>query len=283
MINPDSKCIMVIAAILLTLTLTSGCANSKPGNAPGKQGEKPPGEEERVKKSKKMDYTEGLKLWKEILVKYVDEKGLVGYLSLKENKEDAKKLRSYIGCLEAVDPEKLNSREEKLAFWINCYNAVTINGVLQHYPVDTVKDVKDFWHITVVRVGDKEYSLGTIENSVLRSLAEPRMHWAIVRASKSSAGLLNEPYDAPKLEEQLAGQEKELLVGRKQVYVDKKRKKLMLSPFFYWYGEDFIKKAGTKLEYVKKYLSEEDLDFIEDYPLSMGYIKPDWSLNKQEK
>jgi len=72
-------------------------------------------------------------------------------------------------------------------------------------------------------------------------------------------------------------------VGRKQVYIDRKNCSIFLSAFFFWYGEDFIKAAGTKLAFVKKYLSEKDLEFIEDNQMTISYIKFDWSLNQQDK
>jgi hypothetical protein len=218
-----------------------------------------------------------------ILKNRVDAKGLVDYEGLKKDKAQRKGLRAYLDYLGTFDPEKLKSKKEKLAFWINAYNAAVIAGVVELYPVKSVKDVKDFWHRIVLYVGEKEYSVGEIENSVLRKMDEPRIHWAIVRASKGCASLLQEPYTADKLDKQLEKQEKDYIAGRKQAYVNKEKGWLMLSSLFYWYGEDFVKAAGTKLDYVKKYLSKEDLEYIEDNQISPKYIKYDWSLNEQEK
>ena len=232
-------------------------------------------------KLKKAPDTASHELWGKVLAKRVDEKGLVDYEGLKKEKADLKNLQAYLDHLAAFDPEKLKDKKEKLAFWINCYNAATIAGVLKFKPEKSVKEVKDFWHRVIVHVGENEYSLGDIENTILRNMDEPRIHWALVRASKGCAGLLAEPYTAGKLEEQLGAQEKSYLAGRRQVYLDRKRKALMLSSLFYWYGPDFVRAAGTKLSYVRKYLSEEDLEFIEDNPIATKYIKYDWSLNSQ--
>jgi len=218
-----------------------------------------------------------------VLKNRVDAGGLVDYEGLKKDKKEYKALRSYLDYLGTFNPDKLKSKKEKIAFWINAYNAAVIAGVVELYPVKSVKDVKDFWHRIVLHVGEKEYSVGEIENSVLRKMEEPRIHWAIVRASKGCAALLQEPYTADKLDKQLEKQEKDYLVGRKQAYVNKEKGWLMLSSLFYWYGEDFVKATGTKLDYVKKYLSKEDLEYIEDNQISPKYIKYDWSLNNQEK
>ncbi len=218
-----------------------------------------------------------------VLKNRVDKNGLVDYEGLRKDKKERKALREYLDYLGTFNPDKLKSKEEKLAYWINAYNAAVIVGVIELNPKKSVKDEKDFWHRIVLHAGEKEYSVGEIENSVLRNLEEPRMHWAIVRASKGCAALLQEPYTAEKLDKQLAKQEKDYLAGRKQAYVNKEKGLLMLSSLFYWYGEDFVKAAGTKLDYVKKYLSKEDLEYIEDNQVSPKYIKYDWSLNKQDK
>jgi hypothetical protein len=232
---------------------------------------------------KKAGGTVSHELWGKVLARRLGEKGLFDYQGLKKDKDGLKDLDAYLDMLGAVDPDRLKSKEEKLAFWINCYNAAAVAGVIKFYPIKSIKDVKDFWHRITVHVGDKEYSLGDIENSILRGFGEPRIHWALVRASKGCARLLDQPYGAEKLDEQLTNREKKYLTGRKQVYIDKEKKLLMLSSLFFWYGEDFIKAAGTKLDYVRKYLSEEDLEFLEDNPVGTAYIKYDWSLNEQEQ
>ncbi len=269
--NPSAKtAVAVIFFVLLPFTGGKYYVNSKAD----------------ADKLKKAPDTASHELWGKVLAKRVDKsgkRGLVDYDGLKKEKEDLKNLRAYLDYLGAFDPDKLKNKKEKLAFWINCYNAAVVAGVLNFKPEKSVKDVKDFWRRVIVHVGKKEYSLGDIENTILREMDEPRIHWALVRASKGCAALLAEPYTAGKLEEQLTKQEKDYLVGRKQAYLDRKKKALMLSSLFYWYGADFVRAAGTKLSYVKKYLSEDDLKFLEDNPVSTKYIKYDWSLNKQEK
>jgi len=222
-------------------------------------------------------------LWVKVLAVCVDKDGLVNYKSLKKDKDALKNLQKYLNYLAAINPDKLTDKKVELSYWINFYNAAAIAGVLGHYPVKSVKDIEDFWTNVVVYAGKKEYSLADIENNVLREIGEPRIHWAIVRASKGCARLLAEPYTSEKLEEQLASQEKRYLVGRKQVYIDREKRAIVYTSLFYWYGPDFIKNAGTKLDYVKKYLSEEDLEFIENNPLSTKYIKYDWSLNQKDE
>ena len=270
MLNTDIRT-RFLAAVLLSLVLTwIGCAAAPPAtdaDTPANAALPAPDPE----------------AWGVLLGKWVNEEGLVDYDGLKNSQEDLGRLNAYLSYLGSVNPDEIEGREEKLAFWINAYNAVTIAGVLQYYPIESVKDVEEFWHSVKARVGEKEHSLAQIETWILRPLDEPRIHWAIVRASKGGPPLLEEPYDAGKLDEQLDAQETRYLEDRRQVYIDRDKKALMLSSLFYWYGADFIKAEGSKQNYVRKYLSEEELDFLADNAVAIGYVKYDWSLNKQAK
>ncbi len=104
-------------------------------------------------------------------------------------------------------PEKLATPAEKLAFWINAYNILTIDLVVQHYPVSSIKDVGSFvrpvWDLEAGVVGGKTYTLDQVEHEILRPLGEPRIHAAIVCASISCPPLRREPYRAAALDAQL--------------------------------------------------------------------------------
>jgi hypothetical protein len=221
--------------------------------------------------------------WGELLARRVDEESLVDYSGLRNDEEDMERLEAYLAYLASVSPDETASREAALALWINAYNAAVVAGVLANYPIESVKDVEDFWRNVSVEVGGKEYSLAEIENFILRRMDEPRIHWALARASRGGPALLGEPYAADRLNEQLDRQEKAYLRDRRQAYVDKDRKLLMLSSLFYWYGEDFIKAKGTKSDYIRGYLVQDELEFLENTAVSTGYIKYDWSLNEQKK
>lgn len=109
----------------------------------------------------------------------------------------------------------LSSKEEKLAFYINAYNILALKTVLDHWPIDSIKNVGSsvgrIWGNVAGNIDGREVTLNEIEHKVLRPLAEPRIHFAIVCASVSCPDLRNEPYTASKLNVQLDGQVEQFL------------------------------------------------------------------------
>jgi hypothetical protein len=100
-------------------------------------------------------------------------------------------------------PDKKWSVQEQLAYYINTYNAYTLNLILDNYPVKSIRDLDGPWTKAIVPVGDVMMSLAGIENSLLRKMNEPRIHFAINCASFSCPKLLNETFTAGKINEQL--------------------------------------------------------------------------------
>ena len=135
-----------------------------------------------------------------LLSKHVSINGNVDYEAIKS---DWKALKDYITQLSNNLPNNTWTKEEKLVYWINTYNALTIDLILRHYPLKSIKDIKDPWKQRYWKLGNKWYNLDEIEHQILRKMDEPRIHFAIVCASFSCPKLLNEAYIASKLETQL--------------------------------------------------------------------------------
>jgi hypothetical protein len=108
------------------------------------------------------------------------------------------------------------SESAQLAYWINVYNAFTIKLIIDHYPVESIKDIgskiqvpfiNSPWDIKLIEIEGKKYDLNNVEHSILRKdFEEPRIHFAIVCASFSCPKLRREAFTAEKLEEQLQEQ-----------------------------------------------------------------------------
>ena len=147
--------------------------------------------------------------WDALLKKYVDAQGQVAYQAWKNSAGDSQVLDAYINSLSRANTQTQASREAKLAFWINAYNAVTVKGILREYPTTSIRNhtAKVFgyniWQDLMLTVGNSTYSLEDMEHKVLRKMGEPRVHFAIVCASYSCPRLLNEAYVAARLEKQL--------------------------------------------------------------------------------
>ena len=214
-----------------------------------------------------------------LLKTYVDSTGWVDYPGLLSSRDQ---LRQYLSLLSKNPPDSSWSQQEKLAYWINTYNAFTIELVLQHYPIQSIREigssiqipfVNSPWDIKFIEIGDRLIDLNHIEHSILRAqFDEPRIHFAINCASISCPKLLNGAYRAENLDEQLERQTKAFINDptRNQIGMDKVR----VSRIFTWFQSDFTEK-GSLLDYLSAYSTVR----ISNNAI-IRYLEYDWSLNE---
>ncbi|MGB5427028.1 MAG: DUF547 domain-containing protein, partial [Gammaproteobacteria bacterium] len=124
---------------------------------------------------------------------------------------DRQKLKRYITALEQLPIRRYNA-EQQLAYWINLYNAVTIDIVLQHYPVESIRDIDISpgffadgpWGKKLLSIEDQQVSLNDIEHRILRPIwQDPRLHYALNCASLGCPNLSTSAYKADTIELQL--------------------------------------------------------------------------------
>lgn len=208
--------------------------------------------------------------WNDLLKNYVSEDGQVNYKGFQNDKE---KLDDYLKTLSDHQPIENWSDNEKLAYWINAYNAFTISLIIEHYPVKSIMDIKNAWDLKFIQLGTNTYSLNEIEHEIIRKeFNEPRIHFALVCAALSCPILLNEAYMADKLEQQLQ-QQGILFINdpSKNVITPKKAK---ISQLFNWFADDFTKNVSM-IDYLNsfsktKLTSKTKIEFM-DY---------NWDLNE---
>lgn len=208
-------------------------------------------------------------IWNNLLAKHVSDKGLADY---KGFKSDWSILKAYFIHLNDNIPNLESSKEEKLAYWINAYNAFTIDLILKNYPLKSIKDIKDPWEQRLWKLGNKWYNLDDIEHQILRKMNEPRIHFAIVCASYSCPKLQNEAFKASMLNEQLNKATKAFLNDSERNNISKE--KLELSKIFQWFGKDF-KQKGSLIDFLNIYSEKE---IAEDAKIS--FKKYNWDLNE---
>lgn len=220
--------------------------------------------------SEKPDHT----IWDRYLTNYVSSSGTVNYKSMKVNMDS---LDAYLLELRDHAPQTDWSSNEKLAYYINAYNAYTIKFVLSKYPVASVKDIsfsgKDIWNFKMANLGGTNYTLNQIENDILRKMNEPRIHFAINCASKSCPKLLNEAYDADKMNSQLTSATKTFINDSKHNILAEK--KLQLSALFEWYSTDFNVDGKTLIDFLNLYSN-----ITIQAGAKIEYLEYDWSLNE---
>lgn len=215
----------------------------------------------------------------ELLSKHVAD-GLVDYPAVQK---DSALLKTFLNEAASVEQEIFAAwnEQERLAFLINLYNAATLQLILEHYPLESIKDIGGLfsgpWKQKVVPLFGERISLDDLEHGIIRSdYHEPRIHFALVCAARGCPPLRFEPYLPTKLDEQLDEQGRRfLLQSPKKNRYDTATKTLFLSPLFKWYRKDFKASAGSLIEYVRKYLPEVEPK------AKIRYTTYDWSLNQQ--
>jgi len=204
--------------------------------------------------------------WHRLLQKHVSTNGFVDYKGFLGNQ---KKLKAYLNMLSTTIPSDKWSVQEQLAYYINAYNAHTVNLILDNYPVKSIKDINKPWNIDIVKIGDKELSLGALEHSILRKMNEPRIHFAINCASGSCPKLLNEAFTADRLDDQLNQVTKGFINSMNNTI---SKDKVELSKIFKWYKSDFM--DGDLIAYINQYA---DMKIGPD--AKIRYKEYDWTLN----
>lgn len=186
-------------------------------------------------------------LWHTLLQNHVSSDGNVNY---KAFKSDSSQLNAYINHLSKSTPSESWSKKEKLAYWINAYNALTVDLILRNYPVKSIKDINNPWKQRLWEFGKNNYNLDEIEHEILRNMNEPRIHFAIVCASYSCPKLQNEAFTAEKLDTQLTKATKEFLADTNRNEISENS--IKISKIFDWFSKDFTKN-GSLIDFLNLY------------------------------
>lgn len=206
--------------------------------------------------------------WNLFLQEHVNSFGEVDYEGIKADKQS---LLASLDIFTKTKPDTSWSETETLAYWINAYNAFTIKLIIDNYPIKSIKDIKNPWDQKFIPIGNHLMSLNEIEHDILRKMNEPRIHFAIVCASKSCPKLLNEAYLYSKLDLQLTVATEEFLSNETKNNISKDQ--IVISKIFKWFADDFTQN-GSLIEFLNQYSN------IEISPKAKkSYMDYSWSLN----
>lgn len=225
-------------------------------------------------------------IFNRLLAAHVTSEGEVDYDAFAASAD----FPSYLESLGAVDMAQL-PRMERLALWINAYNAFTIELINRHEERESIRNInkslgfikgKGPWNERFADVGGYEYTLDEIEHEVIRPrFAEPRIHFALVCAARGCPPLRNEAFTSDHLDTQLDEQTMGFLLGHPDKnHVEVESRTVYLSPIFDWYRDDFPEGRAGLGGYLAPYFAEGAArDLLESGDFDLKFTDYDWSLN----
>ncbi|NQX89507.1 MAG: DUF547 domain-containing protein [Halioglobus sp.] len=213
-------------------------------------------------------------LWTDLLAPAVD-KGAVDYAQWANNPD----FRTLVDQIAATETNAL-TRQQLLAFYINTYNILAAQGILNGSSPDSILGRYLYFKRDKYTVAGQRMSLHQLEHDWLRPMQEPRIHFAIVCASQSCPVLQNEAYTAARLEAQLDAAARGFINDPSRNRFDSSAAQAALSSIFKWFREDFIDNAGSLQAYLAPLVDDANAAaLLADGAFSIRYLPYNWRLN----
>ncbi|CAM2897767.1 putative Ser/Thr protein kinase [Legionella steigerwaltii] len=195
------------------------------------------------------------KLWQDFLNRRIvsseENINLVDYAHMTQT--DLNLLKDYLKSMSEVNIDNYN-RDEQLAYWINVYNALTVQIIANYYPVTSIQEINISpglfsigpWGANLITIKDTSLTLDDINNRIIRAIwNDPRTHYALNNGTIGAPNLSRKIYQGKLLEEQLNEAASNYINSLRGVSVIEG--KLIISKLYDWYEEDF---GGTKKDVI---------------------------------
>jgi len=227
-------------------------------------------------------------LWDGFLKKYVianHPSGIYRVHYAQVSKEDRTTLQRYVHDMQQVVVTRLNRNEQK-AYWVNLYNALTVQLVLEHYPVKSIRDInispgifsKGPWQKKLLTIQAETLSLDDIEHRILRPIwKDNRIHYAVNCASLGCPNLLPEAFSTEKMEAQLDRSARDFINHPRGVAVEGKN--LKLSKIYDWFNEDFSGSSDGVIQHLSAFAAPDLARALANFRGKITYDY-DWRLNE---
>jgi len=225
--------------------------------------------------------------WQEILTAYIDDQhpsGVNRFDYSAVTAGDARKIKSYIGYMQKLEPRQLNSEEAK-AYWINLYNAILVDQIIDTFQSGSNRAVNRLKRgglrsmglgREVAEVAMQEISLNDIEHGILRPIwKDPRIHFAISPCTLGGASIQKTAFNGENNEELLEKSRADFFGHSRSVSVGRNR--IVLNSVFDWYAADFASNKQELLAYVRENVGEGTRQAIQG--LSRISYEYNWDLN----
>lgn len=224
--------------------------------------------------------------WNDFLGRYLQQgdDGINRVRYAEVSASDRTALQDYIARLQAI-PIRQYRRDEQLAYWINLYNALTVDIVLQHYPVASIRDIDISpglfadgpWGKKLLHIEDQAVSLNDIEHRILRPIwHEPRLHYALNCASLGCPNLQPRAYTPDNMEQTLDAAAKAYINHPRGVRIEHGR--LIVSSIYNWFQGDFGGDEAAVLAHLRYYAGPELAKRLQGFT-SIDDDEYDWRLN----
>jgi hypothetical protein len=202
------------------------------------------------------------------------EQGLVDYQSIQGDREP---LTAILADIENSSLEAQASEAEK-AFLINAYNLFVIQQVVDHYPIQSPREVGSFFTEKKFKIGGEILSLNELEKEIIfPKYPDARLHFALVCAAIGCPKLRSEAYTEASLEIQLEDQSQKTLQDPFFASYDEDSNTLRISKIFDWYASDFGKNKAEILKFVNSYSA-----VTVPSNAQISYTEYDWTLNEKK-
>ena len=272
-----------VAAVVIGLTLINGAVSAQSKSKPI-----PFWDTSDESNTSQIDHS----AWQEILDTYLQtpSSGInrFDYAALKASTEDTAKLAGYLSYLQGLDP-RTNSRREQKAYWFNLYNSLTVQVVVEAYPVDSIKKISNSmlgglipvgpWGDVRAKVCGQDLTLDNIEHGILRPIyRDARIHYGVNCASLGCPNLIEKAFSAANTETLLdAGARAYVNHSRGVDFVDDDF--IVISSIYTWFSEDFGDTEENVLKHLARYADEELAERLKKFEGAVDY-EYDWTLNQ---
>lgn len=233
-----------------------------------------------------------------ILDTYVRD-GDVYYRALKS---DRAKLDGYVNLLATVAVDAL-SREERMAFWLNAYNAIVLKTVVDHYPIqghateyprNSIRQIPGAFEKMTHRAGGRTVTLDHIEQKILSEFHDPRTYLALGRGALGGGRLRSEAFAPQQIEAQLTAVANECTSRGQCLRIDREADTMSVSAIFSWREKEFAAAYADAapapfaarspieraiLAFVQPKLLTTEKEILEKNTFRLAYTPFDWTLN----
>lgn len=228
-----------------------------------------------------------------LLQRYVDPDARVNYAAWRASSNDVAALKNVLSAIAVADTRPMSAQEAK-SFYINAYNAMTIDLILSHfdetlggasspYPNDrSIRNIGNLddnvWNEFKWKVGGRSVSLNELENNIIRPMGDARIHFAIVCAAKGCPPLLNRAFSTGSIEQTLDQLTDGFVNSGKKTEFRLDTKQIKTSHIIEWFSGDFDQSYGSVKSFFAKYVTVVPADQVQG--MSISYFPYDWTLNE---